>query len=199
MIDKCGIFCIEGEWEADLTDRSSIQPLMEFLASSDELLPPIYRRVATKESFEYFVCQWKNHPEYNIGYLSFHGEKGSLSLGRDKLGLSELGKWLEGSCHKKHLILSSCKTLSVSPTELNKFRRLTGARSVSGYSKSPDWIESSAFDVILMTNLLYHDSPSKAERWLREHCEGLMQKYGFIINYRTRKKNTTKSLSEMGR
>jgi len=186
MTSKHGIFCIEGEWEPSLADRSSIQPLVEFLANSDELLPPIHRRVATKESFAYFARQWKDYPNYSIGYFSFHGDKGSLCLGKERLDLSELGELLEGSCRNKHLVLASCKTLAVSSSELDAFRRKTGARSVSGYRKSPDWIESSAFDVILMTNLLYHDSPSTTERWLRQRCDGLIQDYGFVMNYRTR-------------
>lgn len=186
MTSKHGIFCIEGEWESDLSDQSSIRPLVDFLANSDALIAPIYRRVATSESFAYFVKQWKEYPNHTIGYFSFHGAKGSLSLGKERLDLAALGKLLEDSCHEKHIVLSSCQTLSVPNEVLEVFRKQTGARSVSGYTKSPDWIESSAFDVILMTNLLYHNSPSKTEAWLRERCGGLMNSYGFVMSYRTR-------------
>lgn len=186
MSNKHGIFCIEGEWESDLKDQSSIRPLVDFLANSNALIPPIYRRVATSESFAYFAKQWKNYPNHTIGYFSFHGAKGSLSLGKERLDLAALGELLEGSCHEKHIVLSSCQTLSVPNEALEAFRKQTGARSISGYAKSPDWIESSAFDVILMTNLLYHNSPSKTEAWLRERCGGLMSSYGFVMNYRTR-------------
>jgi hypothetical protein len=188
MKGKPGIFCIEGEWESDLKDQSSIRPLVDFLANSDSLIAPIYRRVATSESFAYFAKQWRNYPNHTIGYFSFHGAKGSLSLGQERLDLAALGKLLEASCEGKHIVLSSCQTLSVPTEHLDAFRKQTGARSVSGYAKSPDWIESSAFDVILMTNLLYHDSPSKTESWLRARCGGLMSSYGFVMNYRTRAK-----------
>lgn len=186
--NKQGIFCIEGEWEPDLKDQSSIRPLVDFLANSDALIAPIYRRVATSESFSYFAKQWKNYPHHVIGYFSFHGIKGALTLGKERLKLAELGKLLENSCNKKHIVLSSCQTLSVPKEELEAFRKQTKARSVSGYSKSPDWIESSAFDVILMTNLLYHNSPSKTEAWLRNHCGGLMNSYGFVMSYQTKAK-----------
>ena len=186
MTTKHGIFCIEGEWEKKLTDQSSIQPLVQFLANGEGLLPPIYRRVATKESLNHFVSQWREYKNYSIGYLSFHGKEGSICLGKEDMKLSELGDLLKGACKNKHLILSSCETLAVKSSELAEFRRITGARSVSGYRKCPDWIESSAFDVILMTNLLHHDSPSKTESWLQKRCAGLMDNYGFVMNYRTR-------------
>ncbi|MDG2518094.1 DUF6642 family protein [Lysobacter soli] len=181
-----GVFCIEGEWERDLRDQSSIRPLVEFLANSDNQVAPIYRRAATIDTFSYFVSQWKDYPAHTIGYFSFHGEKGSLSLGRDRLDLSSLGALLKGACKNKHIVLSSCQTLNVPGEQLAAFRRQTGARSVSGYRKSPDWIEASAFDVILMTNLLYHDSPSRTEAWLLKRCAGLMDAYGFVIDYRSR-------------
>ena len=100
---KHGIFCIEGEWEKELTDRSTIQPLIEFLSSSDELLPPIHRRVATVESFHYFVKRWKECENHNIGYLSFHGQKGALCLGKEIVSLEQLGDLLKDSCNGKHL------------------------------------------------------------------------------------------------
>jgi hypothetical protein len=188
-----GIFCIEGEWESNLKDQSSIRPLVEFLANSDELIEPIYRRVATVESFKHFASQWKDYPKHSIGYFSFHGDKGALSLRKgERLDLRALGELLWGACKNKHIVLGSCKTLDVSPEELTNFRKDTGARSVSGYKKSPDWIESSAFDVILITNLLHHDSPAKTYAWLRNRCGGLMDAYGFTMSYQTRAMATPK-------
>ena len=186
MTKKHGIFCIEGEWETDLNDQSSIRPLIEFLANSDNHVAPIYRRVATIESFTYFVSQWKKHPKHIVGYFTFHGEKGSLCLGKERLSLSDLGALLAGSCKDKHIVLASCKTLNVPKEQLIAFRKQTGARSVSGYRKSPHMIESSAFDVILMANLLYHDSPAKTYSWLSRGCAGLIEAYGFVMDYRTR-------------
>lgn len=183
---KKGIFCIEGEWEKDLSDQASVRPLVEFLANSDSMASPIYRRAATRESFSYFVSRWRQHTNYTIGYFPFHGVRGALRLGKELLTLDELGSLLADSCSGRHVVLSSCETLNVSHQTLEAFRKKTGARSVSGYRKKPDWIESSAFDVMLMTNLVYHDSPAKTEKWLEDNCAGLIKRYGFVMNYRTR-------------
>jgi hypothetical protein len=185
---KKGIFCIEGEWEKSLKDRSSVQMLIEFLASNDDQqIAPIYRRVATKESFVYYLKRWQRHKVHTIGYFSFHGDKGELKFGEDFMSLAELGKLLEGKCQGKHIILASCKTLSISPNDLDSFLKITKAKSVSGYKKNADWIESSAFDCILMTNLLYKRTPSEAYAWLSKRCSGLIDDYGFVMKYKSNK------------
>lgn len=162
--------------------------MLQFFVNSDthSYLPPIYRRVATEESFRYYIEKWIKYPNHTIGFFAFHGEKGKLNLGRDCFTLVALGELLKGQCAGKHILLSSCNTLAVAPEELHWFRKITKARSVSGYSKSPDWLEGSAFDLMVMSNLLYHNRPSEAETWLRKNCEGLMKEYGFVIEYRTR-------------
>ena len=186
MTEKHGIFCIEGEWESNLQDQTSTRPLIEFLANSDNHITPIYRRVATIESFSYFAARWNKYPKHTVGYFTFHGEKGSLCLGAERLKLSALGERLAGSCKGKHIVFGSCRTLDVPNDQLIAFRKQTAARSVSGYKKNPHLIESSAFDLILMANLLHHDSPAKTESWLRKRCAGLMDEYGFVMDYRTR-------------
>src|SRR3546814_3513449 len=121
--------CSSDLWDSDLRDQSSIRPLVDFLKNSDAMIAPIYRRVATIESFAYFANQWKTYKNHTIGYFSFHGSKGSLSLGKEKLNLSALGKLLEGSCQGKHIILSSCQTLSVQKEVLEAFRKQTDRKS----------------------------------------------------------------------
>jgi hypothetical protein len=185
---KYGVFAIEGEWETDLRDPSSIQTLVQFVANSDHhsLLSPIYRRVGTKESFLYYLKQWEKYPEYTVGYFCFHGEKKKLNLGAEQLTLTELKEELTGKCKGKHILLSCCNTLAVTPAELDDFLRVTKARSVAGYQKAPDWVEGSALDLMFMSNLFYFDRPKKVEDWLRKHCGVLLKKYGFVIKYRTR-------------
>jgi hypothetical protein len=185
-VRKHGVLCIEGEWEADLRDNSSVQMLVEFLSVNYSLRPPIYRRSATKKELEFFCKKFGNYSDYNIGYFAFHGDKGKLCLGEHSIFLSELSTLLRGKCANKHLLLSSCQTVAVADDELDEFRKTTKARSVSGYRKSPDWIESAALDLLVMTSLLHFDMPSKAEEWLQENCTGLVRRYGFVMNYRSR-------------
>ena len=185
--DPEGIFCVEGEWERELDDRTSVRQLVEFISDNNHKpqLRPIYRRVATKESFGSLIKRWKEYPQYRVGYFAFHGDKGRVALGPETATIKELGRML-GDCSGKHIVLSSCKTLAVPENEIKAFRQATKARPVSGYTKSPDWIESSALDAMLISSLLYYDKPAKTKKWLGEMCGGLVSSFGLVMNYRTR-------------
>jgi len=183
---KRGVFCIEGEWNSNLRDRGSVQPLVEFLAAADSQLPPIFRRAATEDELMYFIKKWRQYKRYTIGYFPFHGEKGALKLGRKTVALDDFGAWLEGACKGRDILISSCRTFDISQSAIAEFRRRTQARSVAGYRKSPDWIESAALDVMVMTNLSYFDSPSRTYQWVRKYCGKLADRYGFIMDFRRR-------------
>jgi len=102
LTTKLGVFGIEGEWESKLHDRSSVQLLLDFFANGDASihLQPIYRRVATTQSFEFYVRQWrlKRYSKYVVGYFAFHGQRGQLCLGKELIGLDKLGDMLRGVC-----------------------------------------------------------------------------------------------------
>ena len=187
---KNGIFCIEGEWEQKLSDPSSVQHLIQFIAENDHTtqLRPIYRRVVTKAAFSDYVALWKKYPRYTIGYFAFHGDKGRLCLGGEEVSIDDLERYL-GDCTGKHIVLSSCNTLAISTERLEAFREATKARSVCGYRGAPDWIESCALDTMLISSLLHYERPSQAKAWLRKMCRGLVNKYGLVIHYKTKKKS----------
>ena len=69
------LFCLEGEYENSLRDRTSVLPLLEYLETALGL-EYIYRRTATPEEFFFFLeksCR-KNYQDYRLLYLAFHGE-----------------------------------------------------------------------------------------------------------------------------
>ncbi|WP_154659492.1 DUF6642 family protein [Arenimonas composti] len=184
---KKGVFCIEGEWSKSFSHQDSVRPLVEFLTAGDDLRPAIYRRAASADAFIWYLGRWLETTHYDIGFLTFHGTKGKIELGRDVVSLNELADLLSGKCEGRHILLSCCQTLKVTKEELAELRVVSKARSVSGYTKSPDFVEGSAFDLMVLTRLLYHDRPARAEEWLQKNCAGLVQNYGFVMDYRTRR------------
>lgn len=60
---------------------------------------------------------------------------------------------LRDACKGKAVYFGSCLTLKTDPKRLQVFAKQTGARAVVGYRKEVDWLQSAAFDVLLLDRL----------------------------------------------
>ena len=65
-----GVFCLEGEWDRDLRQRMSVEPVLELLERI-RLARYIHRDVATITEFEYYLKKW--------GQKGYQRLRGSLS------------------------------------------------------------------------------------------------------------------------
>lgn len=81
---KPGIFCLEGEWTSNLTDRSSVREMVEILCRNDDI-NLIYRNVSSQAEYINYIKRWseKQYDNYKIGYFSMHGEYGSFMFPRE--------------------------------------------------------------------------------------------------------------------
>lgn len=151
-----GLLCLEGEWTTSLKDRKTVEPVLRLLESAGENRV-IHRDVGTREELEFYVNKWtqKRYERYALAYLAFHGEPGCLWVGREKVTLGELGESLEGRCTGRVIYMGSCATLAAPDDELRAFCRITGAKALVGYTRYVDWIESTAFDVLLLWELTH--------------------------------------------
>lgn len=151
-----GVFCVEGEWNSSLTDRTSVEPQLQMLENMHCCGGVIHRDVATSEELEYYVGKWlqRQYARFTVGYFAFHGEPGLIQLGRDSLTLVEMGDMINGRAGGKILYFGSCSTLLADDDELKDFCRRSGARAVVGYTREVDWLETAAFDFILLPQLL---------------------------------------------
>ena len=77
-----GVFAFEGDWESDLRDPWSIEPMLRTLQVIGGL-KCIRRNVATVPELEHYLDKWlqKRNAGYQVGYFGFHGGPGSVSLG----------------------------------------------------------------------------------------------------------------------
>lgn len=153
-VKRSEIFCLEGEWESDLRQRVSVEPILELLDKLG-IAKSIHRDVATSPELEYYLEKWKQkrYDRYGVLYLAMHGSEENLHLGRDAVSLDELEAALKGSCKGKAIYFGSCLTMKAQPKRLQEFARVTGARVVVGYRKSVPWLESAAFEVLLLDRL----------------------------------------------
>lgn len=155
-MSKHGIICIETEWEHTIKkNRLSLhtKPLLEFIEKAYGC-PIIYRRCATYAELEFYLKRFdrSEYDDYKIFYLSFHGDKQLIQLegesADDKcLSLDELSEIKPGVFENRILHFSSCQTMKGREGDLLRFKEKTGARIVSGYTKSVDCVLSAINDI----------------------------------------------------
>jgi hypothetical protein len=172
-----GVFCIES-WSSDLRSKSTVRPILEFLAAGGHIRF-IHQRVVTGEELRNYLDDWASrYDTYPVGFLAMHGSPGEVVAGSEAVTLEELidateedddDEWsvdLSG----KVLYLGSCSTLRARAQRIDDLRRRTRARLVCGYERKVYWAEAAAFEVLLFSALgRGRDRVPDAIRWLHKH------------------------------
>ena len=174
-----GIFCLEGDWWGKLHKGSSVEPILELLHQWDPYYVPYVRRdVATRSEFEYYVSRWaqKSMAAYPILYLAFHGESSELTIGdrrvaENRVSVAELGDMLEGRCHGRMIYFGSCDTLDLHGNSINAFLRKTGATAVCGYRRDVEWLEATAFELVVMSAMQIHSMTRQGAAAMRRRID----------------------------
>lgn len=187
-----GIFCMEGDWEEDLRDASSVEPVLELLKRSSYMKPPFIRRdVGTEKEFMHYLGKWteKKYQNYPILYLAFHGEAGLLDLlSMQTITLDELEIALKGKCKGRVIYFGTCKTMDVSSKRLNKFLQTTGAVAVCGYTDYVDWMTSASLDLFILAHMQDYSisvrGMKKVESVLKAKAKRLSKHLGFFMKIR---------------
>lgn len=149
-----GIFCIEGIWDPDLRTPSSVQPLLDLL-NQNALIDYIHVDCATIEEFELYIKKWmqKRYDRYPIMYLATHGSASELQIGGISYSIDALGELMEGKCANRFIMFSSCSTLRIDKRVLRRFLDRTEALAVCGYRVDVDWLQSTAFELLLLSQI----------------------------------------------
>ena len=149
---KNGIFCLEGLWDNNLKKASSVKPILDLLKCTVGARY-IYGNCATVEEFKNYLSKWvhKSYRDYPVLYIATHGEEGLAIIGSSKVPIEDIAEWLKGKCHNRIIIFGSCSTMAIHGAHLKTFLRDTGALAICGYRTEVDWIESTAFELILLS------------------------------------------------
>ncbi|NMM85846.1 hypothetical protein B2J88_15970 [Rhodococcus sp. SRB_17] len=181
-----GVFCLEGEWDDTIESTLSIEPALRLLEARDDIRL-VHRDVATKAELRYYLNRWLGTRlrGYDFGYLGFHGSAEYLYIGDETLSLDELADMFDGRCGGKVLYFGSCSVLAAPDSVLTKFCRDTGARAVAGYTKDVDWIETAAFELLLVSKLVYSTNMKPAYTSLCKTYPDLTRRLGFRMAHST--------------
>ncbi len=116
------IFCLEGLWDSNLKEQSSIEPAMELLAKVYPL-KFIHKDCATTQELEYYLSKWtqKKYKDYPILYLAFHGSENAIHLSNGSYTMDQISEILSGKCKNRIIIFSSCGTLGTGKKNISNF------------------------------------------------------------------------------
>lgn len=148
------IFCLETEWTHsvhNIKDSSSVKPLLDFFEASTGI-KYVFRQVAGRADFEWYLNHLK-HPSYSnydMVYLCFHGAPGTISFPNGESYTQEdFIEYCDGF-KGRNLHFGSCSTMKMDPDSISIFKQRTGARLVTGYTKTVDFIDSFVFELWLL-------------------------------------------------
>lgn len=184
-----GIFCLETEWDFKahkLKEEATIEPMLEFMKHVHKM-KYVHRRVATRADLSFYLKQLKKGTfnNFEIVYLSFHGNTQQIILEGEKrnpVTLAELAELAQDAFKDKFVHFSSCRTFLGSEYNLEYFKRETGAKLVSGYTRSVDFTLSSLMDIayfneINKTSIKFNTVVNRIDKLLA----GLKSELGFKI------------------
>ncbi|SCL45920.1 hypothetical protein GA0070606_0886 [Micromonospora citrea] len=161
-----GVFCVEGEWDSDLTKRRSVLPTLDMLERLGSL-QHIHKSAVTAEQFRYFLEQWssKRYSAYEVGFFALHGAPSELWLSKShSTSLDEVAGWMSGRWQGKRIYIGGCSVLRGSDAYLADFLYRTGASMVCGFTKQIDWIESAAFETVILDRLVNSGKVNSVEQ-----------------------------------
>lgn len=174
-----GVFCLEGLWQTDLRKASTVQPILGFLKQNAGI-PYIYRDCATQEEFKFYLSKFPQvqYRDYPILYLAFHGEPGKILISRKtSLSLQDIGELLGNQCKGRLVIIGSCSVLDINKRILKSFLKATGAFAVCGYRNDVEWVRSTAFELLLLTELQENTFDGRGVRSIVAKCDSLRRRF----------------------
>lgn len=145
-----GVFCLETSWEKRLDDKTSVQPILDLLHRTGHARY-IHRDVGTVEELDHYLRKWRQaqYADYSVLYFAFHGQPGCIEVGKQSVTLDHLGGELRGKATNRVIVFGSCATLKAKD-EVQAFRRMTGAKAVCGYTRPVGWLQSAAFELVML-------------------------------------------------
>ena len=174
-----GIFCLEGAWEKRLDDRTSVLPTLEMLERL-QLAEFIHRDVGTEDELYHYLAKWaqRGYGSYGVLYFAFHGVSGGIRVGRGTVPLADLAEKLQGKAADRLIYFGGCSVMEDQPA-VAAFHKQTGAKAICGYSKEVPWVDSAAFDLLLLSSLVGSGRIDARMNYVRKNYADMTAALGF--------------------
>ena len=180
------MFCLEGEWSPDLRKRTSVEPVLQLLERLG-LITTIHRDVATASELEFYLKKWLQHryENYAVLYLACHGTAKGIDLGGSTVTLADLGDILADGCRGSTIYFGSCMGMGSEDRVLMDFVAKTRAKAVVGYSKNIEWLDSAAFECLLLDRLVRGNRTDGMFNQLHNDHGQMAQRLGLVAATRS--------------
>ena len=173
------ILCLESNWNSRRPSNQSVVSTLETLSGihRDTM---IHLWCNTTDALTYSLRDMTYGFSIGTLYLSFHGLADCILLADGtRIHLSGLADMMGSRFRGWNIHFGSCKTMK-SPN-LNSFKKDTGAAVLSGYTTSVDWVQSMAFDLLLLHEMYQYVRPSHLKRRILKLYPDLMKLTGMVI------------------
>lgn len=180
-------YMLEGTWWSN-RETPQVLPYFDALVKSGNKINLSHRTFRNADDIAYWVSKIKKN-ERAFLYFACHGENQNLVPSDGKSFISN-DQLLEGLATAKKgavefIHFSCCEMLSAKkPGEsLEKYLKSSGAKWASGYSKSPDWLQSTLLDLALVADLAvpYHNEGKKKNVKLSFRGRNFLNNYEQLV------------------
>ncbi|WP_157621713.1 DUF6642 family protein [Serinicoccus hydrothermalis] len=162
----------------------TVKPVLQALEHTGQVRTTHQSINRPEDIFDSFRRWGQNqHAGFTVGYLALHGTPGSVYVGRRKVGLVDLGEQLRAAGTKlpgRTLHLGSCAVLE-DEDAVTTFRRAVGLKAITGFTEDVDWLESLAFELLLLDVLTYYRRVDAVERYIENNHKEFAKRLGFTL------------------
>jgi hypothetical protein len=168
-VSHTGLAVIESRWWRSRND--SVRPLFETLAGIVEGNPHSvrYDMFVEEDSLSQIISDVARDPDLHSIYIGAHGDETSIcGLGDATISRTRLRNMLRGANAAgaiAGLYFGSC--LIATPRNVSFWLTetpTTGLKWIAGYTKSVDWVDSSAVDMIFWSKYLHERRTNRSRR-----------------------------------
>lgn len=189
-----GVYCLEiGEWFGSMKKRHSVEPILQLLQQSPLQVPYIHRDIATEPELRFYMRKWAQgrHRDYPILYLAFHGSPGCIHLSKEngralEVSTEDLFQLLSTRCQRRVIHFGACSVLNIHGHTANRYLRESGAVAISGYGVDVDWVNSSIFELLYLTELQRNAFTPAGLRAVRSRVARAAARLGKSLQFKIR-------------
>lgn len=184
------ILVLESPWEPNSVQSVSVWPFVSEFARVSRI-DAYHQYFFDKNSFRHWVTQYNRERirSPKLLYVAAHGSKRRLAGLRRQINLETISQVLKKSKQIKYVHFGSCLFGNEGNLE-TLFNSVKHLQWIAGYDKSIDWVDATAFDILLWNRLISRDKTTKGLKTqtfansLVKEAQGLVDNLGFQFAYR---------------
>jgi hypothetical protein len=187
------ILVLESAWVKNSLKPISVWPLVEGFANASEL-KAFHRNFSDTDSFKYWIKIFNNkknnYPSPKLLYIAAHGTHNQICSTGNNINRDTIFTTLKKAKNIEYVHFGSC-LFGNNENLLLLLKNARHIRMAAGYNESVDWVDSTAFDLMLWQRISTRDETVKnkklqtvVEDYVNNDVTGLAHKLGFRCKYR---------------